>query len=178
MQPANAQSAPINGSFSLINKLELKSAGKPIYNVDNIHRLIFIKNRLDFSDDYARSTAKQHFWYLDTDATTVTAAAATNLGIRARGTFVHGGAMVETTIPLNRYSFFEELSDRLLPPMPLEFEIQLQSDQELIWQNDGTARRIVVRTFELWVPRLRFTSDRQKLVNENFLKPKTWTYMA
>ena len=56
---ANTQSAPINGSFSLLNKLELKSAEKPIYNVDNIHRLIFIKNLLDFSDDYARSTAKQ-----------------------------------------------------------------------------------------------------------------------
>ena len=118
------------------------------------------------------------FWYLDTDATTLTAAAAANLGIRARGTFMYGGATVQTTIRLNRCSLFEEGSDRLLPPRALEFEIRLQSVQELIWQNDGTARRIVVRTFELWVPRLRFTSDRQKLVNENFLKPKTWTYMA
>lgn len=54
--------------------------------------------------------------------------------------------MVETIIPLNRYSFFEELSDRLLPPMQLEFEIGLQDDDEMIFQNDGTGRRIVVQS--------------------------------
>ena len=174
---ANTQSAPINGSFSLINKLVVKSAGKNMYNVDNIHKLIFIKNLLDFSDDFARSAAKNQFWYLDTTNSNVTAAAATNLGIRQRGLLAHGGLTVETLIPLNRYSFFEELGDKLLPPMQIEFEIELQSDAELIWQNDGTNRRIVVRNFELWVPLLRFTSEGQKLANENFLKPQKWTYL-
>ena len=47
----------------------------------------------------------------------------------------------------------------------------------MIFQNDGTARRIVVRMFELWVPQIRPTSVGQKLVNENFLKPTQWTYM-
>ena len=70
------------------------------------------------------------------------------------GVLSHRGATVETLIPLNRYSFFEELSDRLLPPIHLEFEIVLQDDNEIIFQNDGTARRIVVRKFELWVPQL------------------------
>ena len=31
----DARSAPINGSFSLINKLVVKSSGKNIYNVDS-----------------------------------------------------------------------------------------------------------------------------------------------
>ena len=167
----------INGSFSLINKLVVKSSGKNIYNVDNIHKLIFIKNLLDFSDDFARSAAKDQFWYLDTTDSNVTAAAATNQGIRERGLLAHAGLTVETLIPLNRYSFFEELSDKLLPPMQMEFEIELQSDAELIWQNDGTNRRVVVRNFELWVPMLRFTSEGQKLANENFLKPQKWTYL-
>ena len=174
---ADVQSAPINGSFSLINKLLVKSAGKNVYNVDKIHKLIFIKNLLDFSDDFARSAAKDQFWYLDTTKSNVTAAAATNQGIRQRGLLAHAGHTVETLIPLNRYSFFEELSDKLLPPMQLEFEIDLQSDAELIWQNDGTDRRIVVRNLELWAPMLRFTSEGQKLVNENFLKPQRWTYL-
>ena len=174
---ADARSAPINGSFSLINKLVVKSSGKNIYNVDNIHKLIFIKNLLDFSDDFARSAAKDQFWYLDTKNSDITAVAATNLGIRERGLLAHRGLTVETLIPLNRYSFFEELSDKLLPPMQMEFEIELQSDAELIWQNDGTDRRIVVRNFELWVPMLHFTSEGQKLANENFLKPQKWTYL-
>ena len=52
---------------------------------------------------------------------------------------------------------FEELEDKILPPMQLEFNITLQDDTELIWQNDGTDRRVVVRTFELWAPSLQFT---------------------
>ena len=170
---ADVRSAPINGSFSLINKLVVKSSGKNIYNVDNIHKLIFIKNLLDFSDDYARSAAKNQFWYLDTTNSNVKSDATTNQGIRQRGLLAHAGLTVETLIPLNRYSFFEELSDKLLPPMQMEFEIELQSDAELIWQNDGTDRR----NLELWVPMLRFTSEGQKLANENFLKPQKWTYL-
>ena len=47
----------------------------------------------------------------------------------------------------------------------------------MIWQNDGTARRIVVRKFELWVPQLHFTGKGQTMVNENFLKPTQWKYL-
>jgi len=113
----DTRSAPINSAFFLIKTMTVKSAGKPVYEADNIHKVIFIKSLLDYSDDYGRSVAKSHFWYLDSDATNVTAAAATNLGIRQRGLLPHGGATVETLIPLNRYSFFKELSYRLLPPM-------------------------------------------------------------
>ena len=121
--------------------------------------------------------AKNQFWYLDSDATTVTDGTATNVGMRARALLSHSGATVQTIIPLNRYSFFEGLSDRLLPPMQLEFEIVLQDDREMIFQNDGTARRIVVRRLELWVPQLQFTGQGQTLVNENFLQPTQWKYL-
>ena len=174
---ADTQSAPINGSFSLIKSLKLTSAEKKLYEADNIHKGIFIKNLLDFSDDFSRSVAKNQFWYLDSDATTVTTEDATNVGMRARALLSHEGETVQTIIPLNRYSFFEGLSDRLLPPMQLEFEIVLQDDREMIFQNDGTARRIVVRRLELWVPQLQFTGQGQTLVNENFLRPTQWKYL-
>ena len=174
---ADSQSAPINGSFSLIKSLKLKSAGKNLYEADNIHKGIFIKNLLDFSDDFSRSVAKNHFWYLDNDANTVTDDNATNLGMRARALLSHGGLIVQTITPLNRYSFFESLSDKLLPPLQLEFEIELQNDQEMIYQNNATARRIVVRKFELWTPQLHFTGKGQTLANENFLKPTQWKYL-
>ena len=174
---ADTQSAPINGSFSLIKSLKVISAGKKLYEADDIHKGIFIKNLLDFSDDFSRSVAKNQFWYLDSDATTVTDNNATNLGMRARALLSHGGLTVQTIIPLNRYSFFESLSDKLLPPMQLEFVIELQNDQEMIFQNDGTLRRIVVREFDLWTPQLHFTGKRQTLANENFLKPTQWKYL-
>ena len=174
---ADTESAPINGSFSLIKSLRVKSSGKELYYANDIHKIVFIKNLLDFSDDYSRSVAKHQFWYLDTDATTATDANATNLGMRARALLSHGGQIVQVMIPLNRYSFFESLSDRLLPPMQIEFEIGLQNDTEITFQNDGTARRIVVRKFELWAPQLHFTGKGQTLVNENFLKPTQWKYL-
>ena len=174
---ADTQSAPINGSFSLIKSLNLKSAGKNLYEGTDIHKVIFIKNLLDFSDDFSRSVAKNQFWYLDSDATTVTDGNATNAGMRARALLLHDGETVQTIIPLNRYSFFEGLSDRLLPPMQLEFEITLQDDSEMIFQNDRTARRIVVRRLELWVPQFQFTGQGQTLVNENFLRPTQWKYL-
>ena len=174
---ADTESAPINGSFSLIKSLKLSSAGKNLYEADNIHKGIFIKNLLDFSDDFSRSVAKNQFWYLDSDATTVTDNNATNLGMRARALLSHGDLIVQTIIPLNRYSFFESLSDKLLPPLQLEFEIELQNDHEMIYQNNATERRIVVRKFELWTPQLHFTGKGQTLANENFLKPTQWKYL-
>ena len=174
---ADTQSAPINGSFSLIKSLNLKSAGKTLYEANDIHKVIFIKNLLDFSDDFSRRVAKNQFWYLDSDATTVTSEDATKVGMRARALLSHEGETVQTIIPLNRYSFFEGLSDRLLPPMQLEFEIVPQDDREMIFQNDGTARRIVVRKLELWVPQLQLTGKGQTLANENFLQPTQWKYL-
>ena len=178
---AAVTSSTLNGSASLLKSLKVTSATSTLYNANNVHKAVFVKNLLDFSDDYARSTAKSQFWYLDEADTVVLG---NNKGIRERQTLtkrIEGGgnpaAVVETTIPLNRYSFFETLEDKMLPPMPLEFEIMFQDDAELIWQNNDTARRVVVRKFELWVPVLQFTSVGQKLVNENFLKPAKWKYL-
>ena len=174
----DTRSAPINGSFSWIKSLIVKSSGKKLYEADNIHKVVFIKNLLDFSGNFSRSVAKNHFWYLDNDDDTVVAeATAKNLGMRARAILSDQGKTVHSIIPLNRCSFFESLSDRLLPPLHFEFEINLQNDEEIIWQNDGTARRIVVRKFELWVPQLHFTGKGQTLVTENFLRPTQWKYL-
>jgi len=148
-----------------------------MYEADNIHKGIFIKNLLEFSDDFSRSVAKNQFWYLDSDATTATDNNATNLGMRARALLSHEGEIVKTIIPLKGYSFFESLSDRLLPPLQLEFEIVLQNDEEMIFQNDGTARMIVVRKFELWVPQLHLTGKGQTLASEKFLKEAQWKYL-
>ena len=174
----DARSAPINGSFSLIKILVVKSSGKKLYEADDIDKVVFIKNLLDFSDDFSRSVAKNYFWYPDkVDDTVVAEATAKKLGMRARAILSDQSKTVHSIIPLNRYSFFESLSDRLLPPLHFEFDIELQNDQEMIWQNDTTDRRIVVRKFELWVPQLHFTGKGQTLVNENFLKPTQWKYL-
>ena len=41
----------INGSHSLISHMMIKSAGKIVYDTDNLHKVVFVKNLLEYSDD-------------------------------------------------------------------------------------------------------------------------------
>ena len=59
----------------------IRSAGKIIYDTDNLHLVTFAKNLLEYSEDYTRSVAKNSLWYLDTADSTVAAA---NQGLEAR----------------------------------------------------------------------------------------------
>ena len=87
----------INGAHSLIAHLMIKSSGKIVYDTDNLHKVTFVKNLLEYSDDYSRSIAKNSLWYLDTDATT----ANTNTGFEARRLLTTGLNDVNVIIPLN-----------------------------------------------------------------------------
>ena len=172
----------INGSHSLINRITIKSAGKVVYVTDNVHRITNVKNLLEYSNDYSKSVAEKTFWYLDTENST----ANTNSGFEARRILTQanqnnggGGAKtVNELIPLNRYSFFEELEDKMLPPMQLEFEIDLNEDSELIHMANGTdPGRVVVKKFYLWVPKMIPKDSEYSEYLKDFLKPIKWKYM-
>ena len=164
----------INGAHSLINKLTIKSAGKIVYDTDNLHKVTFVKNLLEYSDDYSRSIAKNSFWYLDTTDTNVIA---DNSGFAARRALTSALKNVNVIIPLNRYSFFEELEGKMLIPMQLQLSINIQNDDELIYKlaavDDG---RVVINRFLLWVPKL-IPKDTlyEKFIND-FLVQSSWNY--
>ena len=165
--------AVINGSHSLIKHLMIKSAGKIVYDTDNIHNVTFIKNLLEYSDDYSRSIAKNSLWYLDTDNTT----ANTNIGFEARRLVTQAGN-ANVIIPLNRWSFFEELNDKMLVPMQLQFNIELNSDNELVHKlTAAAAARVVINKFILWVPRLTPKDSLYDRFVSSFLKEKQWKYL-
>ena len=109
-----------------------------------------LKNVLEYSDDYSRSVAKTSFWYLDTRATAVDAQ---NLGFASRRALTSNRKQVNVKIPINRYSFFEELEGRILPPMQLTFEIKLNPDAELLFGSVDTTR-VTIDRFYLWVPKI------------------------
>ena len=132
----------INGAHSLISHMMIKSAGKIVYDTDNLHKVTFVKNLLEYSDDYSRSVGKNSFWYLDEDDTT----ADTNTGYEIRRNLTEDLKNINVIIPLNRYSFFEELEGRMLVPMQLQFNIQLQNDVELIFKaNAAAAGRVAIK---------------------------------
>ena len=95
----------INGAHSLIDQITIKSAGKIVYDTNNLHKVTFVKNLLEYSDDFSRSVAKNSFWYLDTSHLTDTDA--NNSGFGSRRALTTGLKNVNVVIPLNRYGFFE-----------------------------------------------------------------------
>ena len=172
----------INGAHSLIKHLMIKSAGKVVYDTDNLHNVKFAKNLLEYSADYSRSVAKNSLWYLDTDSTT----ANTNPGFEAGRLLTQannnngsGGAKdVNVIIPWNRYSFFEELEDKMLVPMQLQFNIELNNDDELIHKAHGAAAgRVVINRFLLWMAKLTPKDSLYDKFVTSFLKETQWTYM-
>ena len=173
----------INNSHSLIKHLMIKSAGKIVYDTDNLHNVTFVKNLLEYSDDYSRSVGKNSLWYSDTNATT----ANTNIGYEARrlltkaardDALAAGGKDVNVLIPLNRWSFFEELNDKMLVPMQLQFNIELNSDDEMVHKaHDAAAGRVVINRFILWVPRLTPRDSMYDKFVSSFLKETEWKYM-
>ena len=132
--PDDARSTVINGAHSLINHLMIKRAGKIVYDTNNLHKVTFVKNLLEYSDDFSRSVAKDSFWYLDV-ANLADMTAARNTGFEERRVLTSLNKNVNVIIPLNRYSFFEELYDKMLVPMQLEFNIEPKCENKTV----GTA---------------------------------------
>ena len=65
-------------------------------------------------------------------------------------------------IPLNRYSFFEALEDKLLPNTKIELNIEIEKDTNFIWQAGANCTVIITR-LPLFIPRPSFNSEGQKL---------------
>ena len=98
--------------------------------------------------------SKNSLWYLGTDGTT----ANTNTGFEARKLLTQaanddgtgGSKDFSRIIQLNHYSLFEELGDKVLPPLQLLINFVLQHDNEFIHMAQGTdAGRVVVSSFNL-----------------------------
>ena len=187
----------------IIKKLNVTANGKPVYDCDYANHCVNIKNLLEYNPSYAKSVWTNEFYFLDTSrsaeerkyttrAANDTGGTARNLvendrqdynkGFAARKALLGLSALVNCEIPLNRYSFFEELQDKLLPNMKIDLDIEYENDKNLIWRQGaadaaGTSYCLIIKRLQLFVPRLIFNSEGQKLYMENYLKPYKWTYL-
>ena len=119
---------------------------------------------MEYSNNYAETTATNEFFFLDTNrhAEERVDEANYNKGFALRKALLGTSASVNAEIPLNRYSFFNALRDELLPNTRLELNLELESDNNLIWQAGANCRVIVTR-MQLFVPRITFNSEGQSL---------------
>ena len=66
--------------------------------------------------------------------------------------------------------------------MKIDLEIERETDKNLIWRKEHAdapdrSYRLILKRVQLFVPRLVFNSEGQKLYMENYLKPYKWTYL-
>ena len=199
----------VNGSNTLIKKLNVTANGRPVYDSDYANHCVNIKNLLENNPSYAKSVGTNEFYFLDSsrhaDESKYTRRQVEhvrndadnaydertlpdkdnvnyNKGFAARKALLGVSAVVNCEISLNRYSFFEELQDKLLPNMKIDLDIEFEDDKNLIWRQGaadaaGTSYRLIIKRLQLFVPRLIFNSEGQKLYIENYLKPYKWTYL-
>ena len=100
----------INDSTSMINHIMITSGGKKAYDGNGLHKISFIKGLLEFSDDYSRTVATNFNWYLDDRAVLEgDLRTAPKVGAINRGELHSQSKDVYAIIPLNRFSFFQEL---------------------------------------------------------------------
>ena len=200
----------VNGSNSLIKKIQVSAEGREVYDCDYANHCVNIKNLLEYNPSYAKSVGTNEYYFPDTsknpDSSKYLKRVVThrrnpantaddgglmvfednpnyNKGFAARKVLLGASDKVNCEIPLNRYSFFEELQDRLLPNVRIEIQIEMDNDKNLIWRTGaadaaGTTFRLIVTRLQLFVPRMIFNAEGQKLYLENYLKPHKWTYLT
>ena len=187
----------VNGSSSLIEKLSILANGRDVYSCNYANHIVNIKNLLEYNPSYAESVATNEFYYLDTSRnadrleftinnTNVTGGANVvkgrnadynKAGFAVRKVILGNSATVRCEIPLNRYSFFESLDDKLLPNTKIELNIELESDGNLIWRTGGNDCRVILTRFQLFIPRITFNKKGQEIYLKNYLKPYKWMYL-
>ena len=195
----------VNGSNTLIKKIKVSAEGREVYDCDYANHCVNIKNLLEYNPSYAKSVGTNEYYFLDTsrhangtkyarlnvrnaagDGQSSVAEgdnANYNKGFAARKLLLGASSEVNCEIPLNRYSFFEELQDKILPNVKIELQVEMENDKNLIWRGDGqadaagTSYRLIIRRLHLFVPRMIFNSEGQKLYMEDYLKPYKWTYL-
>ena len=140
-----------------------------MYDCNDANHAVYIKNLLDYSPTYARKTASNEFFLLDTSRNAeerefevsgtnqLAKRTAAYKGFALLKALLGTSSTVNTEIPLNRYSFFEMLEDELLPNTRVEMNFEIESDGNLIWQA-GADCRVVITRMQLYVPRITFNS--------------------
>jgi len=131
-----------------INNLDIKQNGKVVYEGNSLFLTTHVKSLVEYSDDYAKSIVNGEFFYLDS---TNTPNKDHNYGFSERLDMTKGdNKEVSCIIPLNRYSFFNSLQDRMLPPSQIQINVTLTEDNILIYRTNDAGNedgRVVLSKF-------------------------------
>ena len=98
----------------------------------NANRVEFTQQEMYSTSRNAANNAEERANLVDGDSNTY------NKGFALRKALLGNSATVNCEIPLNRYSFFEALEDKLLPNTKIELNIEIESDNNVHLENWGS----------------------------------------
>lgn len=65
----------------------------------------------------------------------------------------------------------------MLPNTRIEWNLEIENDNNLIWRTAGEACKVVITRMQLFIPRITFNFEGSNLYMSEYLKPKKWTYL-
>ena len=123
---------------------------------------------LEYSPTYADSIASNKFYFLNTsinpsaDEFMVSGTnqlakrrPAFNKGFAVRKEVLGTSSIVNCEVPLNRYSFFNVLNNKLLPGEEFELFVEIENDNNLTWRTTLVNLRTVITNLQLVIPKFQ-----------------------
>ena len=178
----NDKNGIVNGASSFVKKISFNIKGREIYQCNEANHVVNIKNLIEYNASYAESIGTNEFYYLDTTNSpnrnkyltrqvqhgrNLTNTGWTprvfienenptyNEGFDERKKQLGNSRIVNCEIPLNRYSFFASLKNKMLPDSRFELNIEFESDNNLIWREGNDVGRVIITKLELYIPRVK-----------------------
>ena len=78
---------------------------------------------------------------------------------------------------MNRYGFFNSFETEIAPNAKVTIDVNLETDNNVIFRAGGDPGRFVVTRLVLWVPKMIFNAEGEKIFLQTYLKPHTWSYL-
>ena len=170
----------VNGASSFVKKISFSINGREVYQCNYANHVVNIKNLLEFDTSFAETIATNEFYFLDTSNYPINNKFLTrkvqhgrnnantnweprlffdkinniyNEGFDKRKRKLYDSRIFNCEIPLNRYSLFEALKERMLPDSRFELNLEFESDNNLIWRgNNNTECRVIITKLQLFIP--------------------------
>ena len=89
-----------------------------------------------------------------------------NKGFAVRKEVLGTSSIVNCEVPLNRYSFFNVLNNKLLPGEEFELFVEIENDDNLTWRTTLVNLRTVITNLQLVIPK-----------SQPKLTTRSWSYL-
>ena len=186
--------ATVNSGYSLINQLKVEFNGVNVLDTPGVNHAINVKNITELSSSYTETVGPSMFNYPDTAVGAVTQKYTTlqltgdaqniaptdlatyNEGFAKRKALLTALAENNIVLPLNRYGFFNSFETEIAPNGKVTIDINLETDNNVIFRFGGDPGRFIITRLVLWVPKMIFNSEGEQIFLQTYLKPHTWSY--